>query len=179
MDLMPFEPPDYDNYDDGAPQGSYAPPDPGRYTGKVPLITDEAFGKTQEGYLSVLVDPIEILGNGGHTVRFTYLSAKKYKNREASQVTDFLRSCGIAARPKTNEEVKAAVKQASGRTFQFGLDWEARNKTTGEKVKGKANFPQDPADPNKKLPYILDTVDANKRWWANGRIRYFINAIGG
>lgn len=179
FDLQPFVPPDYDNYEDGAPTGkSYAPPLPGKYTGKVPIINDASFEATKEGYLSVLVDPIDVLANE-YQVRFTRLSAKKYKNREASQITDFLRACGIAARPKTNEELKAALKMASGRTFQFGLDWENWDKTTQTATKGMENFPSDPQDPEKHLPYTIDTIDSNKRWWANGRIRYFVSAVGG
>jgi hypothetical protein len=178
VDLQPFVPPDYDNYDDGAPTSSYAPPPEGKYVGKVPLITDEAFGATNENYLKVTIDPIELIGSD-YKVRFTSLSAKKYKNREASQITDFLRACGIAARPKSNEELKQAIKMASGRTFSFVLQWEAFNKNTQTRTQGYDNFPTDPNNPAKRLSYVLDDIDPSKKWYANGRVRYFVSAVGG
>lgn len=179
LNLVEPEQINFDKYQDGG-NSSFAPPPEGRYFGKAPTITDESFGATKEGYLKVTLDPIEIVNDPTHTgykIRFTTLSVKKYKNREGSQVMDFLRSVGLNVRPKTNEEYKAAMKQASGRTFQFALIWESYNKDTQETTSGMDNFPPDPQNPDRKLPYVVDPFDATKRWWANGKVRYFVSAV--
>lgn len=178
--LVEFDAIDYDKYEDGGASKSYAPPMEGRYFGKAPTITDESFGTTKAGYLKVSLDPIELVNdatNSGYKVRFTNLSAKKYANREGSQVMDFLRACGINAKPKSVEELKAALKMASGRTFQFQLVWEAYNKDSQETTQGWENFPPNPQNPEQKLPYVIDSFDSNKRWFANGRVRYFVSAV--
>ena len=170
---------DFDKYQDGG-NTSYAPPPEGRYFGKAPIITDESFGATKEGLLKLSLDPIEIVNDAKHSgykVRFTSLSVKKYKNREGNQMMDFLRACGLNLRPKNNQEYIAALKQASGRTFQFALIWEAYNKDTEERTSGYDNFPPDPQNPDQKLPYIVDQYDPTKRWWANGKVRYFVSAV--
>ncbi len=180
MDTVQFDPIDFEKYEDGGQSKSYAPPPEGRYFGRAPVITDESFGLTQAGYLKVTVDPIEIVndpGNSGYKVRFTNLSAKKYSNREGSQVMDFLRACGINARPKNVDELKAALKSASGRTFQFHLIWEAYNKDSQESTQGWENFPINPQNPEQRLPYVIDQFDTTKRWYANGRARYFVSAV--
>lgn len=168
---------DYDNYDESG-VNKYAPPPEGRYLGRVPVITDESFAATGEGYLKVNVDPIEIVGEGpgrGYKVRFTSFSAKKYQKRNGSQIVDFLHACGLNLRPKTNAELKQALKMASGRTFQFQLIWEAYNKTTKESTKGVENFPTD--DQGNPQPFVQDGFDAEKRWFANGRVRYTVSAV--
>lgn len=182
--LVPFDAIDFDNYSEGGGGKSYAPPAEGRYFGKVPMITDEMLVRTKAGYRSVKIDPIEVLATGDGTalpepynVRFTSLSAKKYSNREGSQIMDFLRACGIDARPRTEAELDAAIKTASGRTFQFQLIWEAYNKDSQENTQGYENFPVDPQNPEKRLPYIVDQYDTTKRWWANGKIKYFVSAV--
>ena len=179
LNLKEFEPIDYDNYKDTGT--GYAPPAEGKYVGRLPMITDENFGATAEGYLKVTVDPIEIVaGNdpkaAGYKIRFTNLSAKKYKNREGSQAIDLLRACGLNLRPKTNDELKQALKMASGRTFEFALVWEAYNKDTKETTSGEQNFPLN-ADGVTRQSYIVDQFDPNKKWYANGKVKYFISAV--
>ena len=185
--LAAFDIIDFDNYQDGGTSGkSYAPPVEGQYVGKVPAIKDDGtdvisatndFGRTQEGYLKFRLDPVELVGVD-YTIKYqNAFSSKKYKNREGSQVFDFLRACGIAARPKNETELRQALKMASGRTFKFALIWEAYNKDTQETTSGMNNFPVDPNDPSKHLPYIKDEFDSSKRWFANGKIRYFVSAL--
>lgn len=181
---------DYENYDEGGPK-SFSPPAEGIYVGKVPVIRDNgtliidetnSFGKTQKGDLKVSVDPIEIVAPGkpenGYKVRFTEFSAKKYVNRMASPMVDFLRACGSPARPKNNAELRAALKMVSGKTFKFSLQWEARDKGAGTRVQGAENFPK--GTDGKPLPYItseheVDDQNRAKRYWANARIRYVVN----
>jgi hypothetical protein len=168
----------FDKYQDGG--NSFTPPPEGKYFGQVSPITDEAFGATGEGYLKLTVPEITIVNaqtGNGYKVKYTQLSSKKYAKREGSQFLDFLRAAGIAARPTSNEELKSAAKMASGRVVQFQLIWEAYDKNTKQSTSGYENFPVDPADASKRLTYVLDTIDENKKWYANGKVRYFISAI--
>ncbi len=187
--LASFDIIDFDNYQDGGGSGkSYAPPVEGQYMGKVPAIKDDGtdvlsatndFGRTQEGYLKFRLDPVELVGVE-YTIKYQQpFSSKKYKNREGSQVFDFLRACGIAARPKNEQELRQAIKMASGRTFKFSLVWEAYNKSSQESVSGQANFPEitDAAGKVTNQPWIRDEFDSNIRYFANGKIRYFVSAI--
>ncbi len=163
------------------------PPVEGRYTGRIGAILDDgsdtisstnSFGRTAEGYLKVELPEIEILDQAanGYKVKYTRLSSKKYSNRNGSQVMDFLRACGMDVRPKTEAELRAALKLTAGRPFQFQLVWEAYNKDTQETISGAANFPKD--GNNQPQPFIRDEYDTSKRWFANGKVRYFVSAFG-
>lgn len=189
MDLKPFDILDFDNYDDGGSKNagkSFAPPAEGRYTGRVPQILDDGsdvpsstnnFGRTQEGYLKVELPVIDVLDSAanGYQVKYTRLSTKKYANRNGSQALDFLRACGIDARPTNEKELRAAIVSAAGRPFQFQLVWEAYNKDTQETTSGMDNFPT-LADGTKQS-FIRDEYDSSKRWFANGKVRYFVSAF--
>jgi hypothetical protein len=188
MDLKPFDPIDFDNYDDGSKKAgkSYAPPPEGRYTGRVLTIPDDgsdvisstnAFGRTQEGYLKVDLPTIDVLDQSanGYVVKYTRLSSKKYAKRNGSQVLDFLRACNIDARPTNENELRAAVRMAAGRPFQFQLVWEAYNKNTEESTSGAENFPKDAT--GAPQPWIKDEFEENKRWFANGKVRYFVSTF--
>lgn len=189
MDLRPFDQIDFDNYEDGGSTGtskSFAPPAEGRYTGRLVALLDDgtdvisstnSFGRTQEGYLKIQLDSIEIMdpSANGYQVRFTRLSSKKYAKRNGSQVLDFLRACGIDARPTSEAELRALLKTAVGRPFQFQLIWEAYNKDTQENTTGVDNFPKDAS--GAPQPWIKDEFDDKKRWFANGKLRYFVSAF--
>lgn len=184
--LVAFDPINYDSYQDGGGSGkSFAPPPEGRYTGKAPIIKDDgsdtisennSFGRTAEGYLKLNLDGVELLDgpNPGYKIRFQTISSKKMKNREASQVLDFLRACGVAARPTNEKELRQACKLASGRPFQFQLNWEAYNKDTQENytILDAARDAQ-----GNTLSYVTDPYDSQKRWFFNGKIRYFVSAL--
>lgn len=175
--LKAFDPIDFGTgYQDG---GKPQLPAEGRYFGQAPQITDASFSSTQEGYLKVTLDPITLVNNpasNGYQVRFTNLSAKKYSNREASQVGDFLRACGLPVQPKSNDELKQALKMASGKVFQFGLQWEVYNKATKESWKGTETL--EALDGwNKTGKFLPDPFDETKKLYANGKIRYFVSAI--
>tara|TARA_R110000868_G_scaffold408098_1_gene690276 strand:- start:308 stop:913 length:606 start_codon:yes stop_codon:yes gene_type:complete len=189
MDLTPFDILDFDNYEDGGSAGpakSFAPPAEGRYTGRISALPDDgtdvssstnAFGRTQEGYLKLTLDTIEVLdpAANSYSVRFTRLSSKKYAKRNGSQVLDFLRACGIDARPKSEVELRAILKTAVGRPFQFQLVWEAYNKDTQESTSGSENFPKTAT--GEPQAWIRDEFDDKKRWFANGKVRYFVSAF--
>lgn len=157
---------------------SYAPPPDGKYWGQVPMITDEAFGTTREGYLSVTIDPITLVGNSvgdGYDVRFTRLSGKKYSNKNTSQVIEFLRACGISQTPKDAEEAKQMLKMCSGKTFQFALIWEAYDKDAQKSIKGMENFPT--LEDGTRQSWVPAEFDANTKVYANGKVRFFISAV--
>lgn len=184
--LVAFDPIDFDQYEDGGGKDFSTPPE-GRYVGRAPIIKDDgtdvisdtnSFGRTAEGYLKLNLDGVTLVDGPkpGYAIRYQTISSKKYKARNGSQVLDFLRACGIAARPQSDAELRAACKMASNRTFSFQLVWEGFNKSTEENF-GIAECDTDPNDPTKKLSYMTDPYDPTKRWFANGRIRYFISAI--
>lgn len=177
MDLKELDVLDYDNYESGGKSFIALPPE-GRYWGQAPEITDESFGVTKEGRLKVSVDPIVIVNSGtgdGYAIRFTSLSSKKYANRNASQMLDFVRACGLDIRPNTNDELKAALKMCSGRTFQFALVWEAYNKDTQVETSGQENFPTNPD--GTRQTYLDETTSDGKKVYANGKVKYFIDAV--
>lgn len=194
FDSKPFDIIDFGAYQDGGGSGKdFTPPAEGKYMGRLPLIKDDGsetpsennhFGRTAEGYLRLDFGqtPIVVVDGPkpGYEIKYCSFSSKKYKGRMGSQTIDLLRACGIAAQPTSEAELRQALKMLSGRTFQFALVWEARNKDNREEdVKGMENFPVDPSDPSgvKRLPYVKDKYDDTKRWWANARIRYTVSAI--
>jgi hypothetical protein len=189
MNLKPFDPIDYDNYDDGPKGGgtSYAPPAEGRYTGRIAALPDDgsdvisstnSFGRTQEGYLKVQLPDIEILEGtaNGYKVKYTRLSSKKYAKKNGSQALDFLRACGIDARPQSEAELRSLLKQTVGRPFQFQLIWQAYDKNSETEIRGAENFPLLP-DGVTRQSWIKDKFDDTKRWFANGTVRYFVSAF--
>jgi len=172
METVIFDPIDMASYEDGGKSFVSLPPE-GKYMGQAPVITDESFGLTNAGHRKVTLDPITIVSDEGkgYQIRFTRLSAKKYSNRNGSQVLDFLRACGINAPINSDEEMKAYLKMCSGRTFQFALQWEGYDKN----------------DPNRDLrgadkfggqTFVMSDVDPEQKIYANGKVRFFISAVG-
>lgn len=183
MNLIEPETIDLDQYQDGGGSGkSFAPPDEGKYFGRLPVITDENFGATQQGFLKLKLD-FDIVDAPPRTdgtpqqIKFASFSAKKYANRNGSQILDLIRACGVVPTGTSNEYLKATLKALSGQTFQFQLVWEAYNKDADENINGQANFPPDPNNPGKRLSYIVDPYDSTKRWFANAKVKYTISAI--
>jgi hypothetical protein len=177
MDLVEPDQISFDKYEDGGPK-NFGPPPEGRYFARVPLIPagddPEVFQKTQQNYLKIKIDPLEII-DGGYKVRFTTLSAKKYSNREGNQILDFIHACGLDLRPQTNEDYKNAVRQCSGRTCQFGLVWEAYNKNDQTSTKGAKNFPV--GEDGKPQSWLPDPYEDGKKIYANGRVAYWVSGL--
>lgn len=188
---------DWDNFN---PQSKFQAPPPaigpdGRfivYMGQAP--TSFAPGSTPEGLLSVRIDPITIVKSGnpdidGYVLRFTDASLTPFKGKDGQptnthKLGTYLRACGIVAKPQTNAEYMAAVKQTAGKVFPFVLDWKARNKDTGEEVVGYKNFPDDPDRPGQKKAILkagdtyLDSQGMTQTvksevMFANARLRYY------
>jgi hypothetical protein len=161
-----------------------------------------AVSDPDDGYLNYVMD-VKIVRAGApvdgtklrlwaSTRPYTYVDAsgdRVAKKGNPNKLADFLRACGVSAKPQTNAEYQAAVKASSGKTFPFVLDWVAKNKDTGEVVKGYLNFPDDPDRPGSKKSILksgdLVTERDNKGnvigsrtiqsdvLFANAQFRYF------
>ena len=200
--------PEHVNHDNLAVGGKYTPPPcpvvngkPRVFKGTLPTkYADSTFGATDEGYRQYVIDPIVLVGNGndadGQSVRFVRFSTKKFMRNdqpiEMNGAIRFLRAASILAKPQTNAEYDAAVRQTAGRTVAFTADWSAYNKDTGEAIDGWINFPDDPERPGQKKTILKagDTYTVRDRQgnivetktvqsevlFANLRLRFFQDA---
>ena len=188
---------DWDNYNPGS---KYQAPPAAKggdgkniiYTGQLPTAIVQE--QDDQGYRRYLLDPIKLVKNGngvdGYTLRFTRASVKPFeragKVQNASSVGNVLRSAGVAAKPQKTAEYDAAMNAVKGRVVTFTIDWEARNKDTGEQVRGFDNFPDDLDRPGQKKA-VLKAGDTYKTsegetkvvqsevLFANARVRYFVD----
>lgn len=202
---------DWDNY---GTSKYIAPPPALGADGKAITYYGVVLGATEEepdeGYLNFLLDPIKLVKAGdldGYQIRFTRASTRprtKLVNGVAvpvkgnpNRLADYLRGCGMTAKPQRNEEYRAAVKMVVGqnRQFPFVGDWEAYNKDTGESVKGFLSFPEDEARPGQrksvlkngekyyvtnKQGQILEVKTVQSEvLFANFRLRYFVDPSRG
>lgn len=157
-----------------------------------------------QGYLNYQVD-LKLTKAGqydGTRVR-TWVSARPFMKRNAAgelepikgnpnSLAKFLRSAGLQAKPQTNSEYAASVKAVNGKALPFTIDWVAKNKDTGENVRGFANFPDDLERPGQKKSILragdVVTERDNKGvitgtriitseiMFANAQLRYFQDA---
>ena len=193
---------DWDNYNPGS---KYSVPPPAKgpdgkalvYTGQLPTtVVNEADDNNFRRYL---FDPIKLVKNGGsadgYVIRFTRASIKPFerdgKPQNASAAGNVLRSAGAVGKPQKTAEYDAAMQQVKGRVVSFTIDWEARNKDTGEKVSGYDNFPLDPDRPGQRKAILKqgDTYTVSDRQgniletktvqsevlFANARVKYFVD----
>lgn len=204
---------DWDNYPSGG--STYQAPPPalgpdGKAITYYGVAGDVKEDKPDEDFLQFIIDPIKIVRSGaadGYPIRFTRASVKPFTKLNATtgerepikgnptKLANFLRACGLQAKPQTNSEYRASVSAVKGRTFPFTIDWEAYNKDTGEKVKGYRNFPDDPQRPGQKKSILkagdVVTITDNKGniietktiqsevLFANARLSYFQDATKG
>lgn len=177
MNTVAFDPIDMDSYEEGGKSFVALPPE-GKYWGQAPIFTDESFQLTKENYRKVIIDPITIVNSdvgNGYQIRFSSLSAKKYSNRNGSQVLDFLRACGISAPITSDAELQAYVKACSGKSFQFALVWEGYDKLDKDReIRGQEAFVVDGVQQN----FIYSDVDPTQKVWANGKVKFYISAVG-
>lgn len=116
--------------------------------------------ETEKAYLQYQVD-FKLVRSGsadGQQVR-TWISTRPFTRVNAltgerepmkgnpNRLASFLRSAGLAAKPQSNGEYSAAVKMVSGKAVPFTIDWKARNKDTGEQIRGYLSFPEDSERP--------------------------------
>lgn len=196
------------NWDDYHTGSKYQPPPPAlgpdgkpiQYFAQVKTKFEESkdFGVTDNGDRSYNLGPLTMVKNGGsvdgYQIKFAYVSTKQFEKNgqpiNANSVGNFLRSAGIQSKPQSNAEYDQAVRATAGRVVPITLDWEARNKDTGEEVKGFLAFPMDPDRPGQRKTIlkagdqynILDqkgqptgqtgTVKSEVLF-ANARVKYF------
>lgn len=148
---------DWDNYNPGSKYT--APPEPAdpagnlvTFQGQLPsTIVPEVSEKS--GYRTFLLDPIKIVKSGagadGYEIRFARVSVEKFKSADgtkvynASSAGNLIKSAGSAAKPQKTFEYDSVLKQLQGKVVSFTLDWEAKNKETGEQIRGYRAFPVD------------------------------------
>lgn len=158
------EPADWDSFG----KSTYQPPPPAMgpdgkpivYMGAIDTLTET---DPDEGYLNYQIDA-KIVRSGAPTdgtkVRiwastrpFTKLGPSGERVPIAgnpNKLGNLLRAVGVSAKPQRNAEYVAALKAIGSKPFPFTLDWVAKNRETGEVVKGYLNFPDDPDRPGMK-----------------------------
>lgn len=161
------------------------------------LMEGKDFGVTDDGDRSYQVGPLTVVKSGsadGYKINFAYVSTKQFekdgKKLNASTVGNYLKSAGINSKPQKNAEYDKAVLASAGRVVPVTIDWEARNKDTGEKVSGYLAFPMDPDRPGQRKAILkagdkVNVLDAKGQptgeqvavksevLFANARVRYF------
>ncbi len=139
------------------------------YYGQVATATQT---EADQGYLNYQID-LKLVRAGeydGRPLR-TWASTRPFAKKNADGVLEpikgnpnalakFLRGAGLQAKPQSNSEYIASVKAVNGKAIPFTIDWEAKNKDTGEVVRGYLNFPEDPDRPGQRKSILKagDTV---------------------
>lgn len=172
---------------------SYTPPPPAQdqagnnivYFGQLPTtIVEET---DDDNYRTYQLDPIKLVKNGpgvdGYTIRFARVGLKPWKNGNNGTAI-LLKGAGVNAKPQSTAEYDQAMKAVRGKVVPFTIDWEARNKETGETIRGFNSFPEDPLRPGQRKTILkqgdtyLDengtaTVVKSEVLFANARVRFF------
>jgi len=140
------DPLEWDQYDDPTVGQRIPLPVKGVYT----LIPTEAPkpGMTKaDHYLQFELGPLVVQDPGQvwdqHEIRYTRVNAKRWPNKNASGLADYLRSHGYAGRPASNGEYEQAVVAMVNHPCRGLIDWEARCKQCGWRLKGMDKFPKD------------------------------------
>ena len=204
---------DWDNY---GKSGWVAPPPAKGADGKYivyngvakSIAVEEAYPEKDEAgqtYLTLQLNDLTIADPGkyqGYELKFAkagrrpatrMVNGQRVPRKDgSSRLGDWLRSTGMQAKPQTNEEYFAAAKQAASqnRKFSFTIEWEAKNKDTGETIKGYDAFPDDPDYPGQKKAILKEGDYYNElgpdgkivgvkkvqseTLFANARVRYFV-----
>lgn len=182
---------DWDTYDLGAaakPKKAFPPK--GNYMLRIPTLKtslasdtpDSIFKSGDQGQLKAEVGPLFIVGGDydGTEIRFATISNKRYSNRNASQMGDYLLAANSPFRPQTEEQWKQAVLATSGGLVEAHCDWEAYDKIDKKtKAEGMENFPAVATEPHGYQRWVdvpenpANPQGKKRRVWANLRIAYF------
>lgn len=130
---------EWEKYEGPGEGKSFTPPPAGRYIAVAPSGEGAfAFATTQQGKLKAQFGPIKIVGgdHDGYEIRYFQASVAKYRNRNGSPLGDYLRSCGVLAQPKSNQEYADLVEATAGRQFPIDLDWEGYCKECATEING-------------------------------------------
>lgn len=192
IEMYKVPPPEmFDDYDTGQyvppPQAKSIGPD-GKakftlFTVTAPTAEKFSFRADRNGFLMAVVDGFTI---GDYQLRKEYLSSAPFPKkdragnvigtRNASQFGNYLRAHGLAVRPSTPDEYEQYALTTAGREFQASIDWSAYDNDTQTEIASKwEEFPDDPAQPGSKLPYIERD---NKRFWARASIKRYVDLVG-
>jgi hypothetical protein len=181
---------DWDNWGKGS---SYIFPPPAKneagqyivYYAVVEKATEKPseYAQDAEGnyLLNFALDPFKVVSDEakGYLCKFVEVSTKPFTKLVGGErvpikgnpnsLGNYLRACGLTSKPQTNDQYRLAVKQSLNKRFGFVGDWEARNKDTGEIIKGYINFPDDPKRPGQKKA-ILEKGDFYQVRDSNGSV---------
>lgn len=136
------------------------------YYGKAEVAVENEYQDidpvTGQPLLTYKLDPVTITQGpfAGYQLRFAKASTRpftKLVNGEQvpikgnpNTLANFLRAAGSQGKPQLNSEYIAAVNQVKNKVFPFTIQWEARNKDTGEVYRGQNAFPLDPERPGQR-----------------------------
>ena len=172
---------------------AYIPPPPAQdasgknivYLGQLP--TEIVLETDDDNFRQYVIDPIKLVKNGagvdGYTIKFTRVGLKPWKNGNNGTAL-LLKGAGVNARPQSTAEYDSAMKTVKGRIVPFTIDWEARNKETGETVRGYQSFPEDPIRPGQRKTILkqgdtyrdtngVEQIVKSEVLFANARVRFF------
>jgi hypothetical protein len=172
LNLSEPDPIEWDDYKDA---GTFEPPpNKGRYVAASGGIK---VGATKAGKLSFDISPVTIIGptSAGYELRYVNQSVTRYKNRNGSQVGDFLRACAVVGQPKTNQDYIDLMQNTVGRPFTFEGDWEAYCKEDDLTIKGQEKFPKH-EDGTTEASILCPKC--GKKLWARFKISRMISAFG-
>ena len=156
------------------------------YFGQLPS-TIETTEQDDDGYRQYVLDPIKLVKNGngvdGYTIRFARVGLKPWSNGNNGTAL-LLKAAGVTTKPQKTAEYDTAIKGIKGRVVPFTLDWQARNKETGETVRGYDNFPDDPTRPGEKKTILkagdtyrdengAEQLVKSEVLFANAQLRFF------
>lgn len=102
-------------------------------------------GATREGYLQYELGNLILSAPGqpydNQEIRYTRVNTKRWPNREASSLADYLVAHGDQTKPNTNAEYEAAVERVWATPAQVRVNWRGRCKSCGFEIKGYDDFP--------------------------------------
>lgn len=118
------------------------------FTGTMPPKEGIIFGETQSNYRNYRITPITVEKptGAGYQILNTFVNLVPWtgKGEGMSGGSVFVAAVlGPNVRPVTNDDYDKALLLAARRPVQFTATWEARNRDTGEEVKGYLAFPEE------------------------------------
>jgi hypothetical protein len=173
-DLREPDPIAADGYVDGGGKVIPIPPK-GTYT---LTTTNIEWGADRDGYLqATMTHKVNDAGKAHdqHEVRYHRISTKKWPNREASSMGDYIRAFGVRELPTSNTQYQAVVNSLAGRPFEAGLDWEIYNQEKGVQLKGMDSFPETAG--GGRQDWVPDPTEKGKKLYARARVSFTVSKV--
>jgi len=153
------------------------------YEVTVPAADGFSFKADRNGFLMAVIKGLTL--ENGYQLRHLYASSapfpKKDKagnvigTRNASGFGNYLRAFGLAVRPQTPQEYQDLALATAGQTIQATIEWEAYDAEAQVTVADRWDqFPEDPAHPGCRLPYL---ERQGRRFWAHASVRRFRDRV--